>query len=207
MLFSIPFFFEAQRQLLSSLSVVDAPVRTSVPALSVPSAGDDGTPLLPLGEAVSQAAEAGVEGLRQVLSAFTASMTALGSSSNAMFAQVAAALASERAVRVTGLALTTPWRPSRQNRAQSATYASWQEAWTEPFSFSPFTAMWFGNSGRPNPWTAFTQAFDMWAGLWTCSSLLRETSYSTPSRNQSLSIFPVPGFSWGFNWDPGISYA
>jgi hypothetical protein len=206
MLFFMPFFLPTAHQSSPSLSSpARAPRLTALPMLPAPNAkktaGD--ASFSPFGEVVSQAAEAGVESLRQVLSVFSASMTALGSASNAAFAQVAAALATERAARATASAFGTAC-PIPAG-LQAAAYTPWQEAWTDPFSFSPFTAMWFGNSWLTNPWSAFAQAFDMWAGLWAPPSLLRDIGYGMPARNQQHSMtVSVPGFSLGFTWDPRL---
>lgn len=87
----------------------------------------------------------GVDLLRQVISAFTSSLTALGNRANALFAQLTAALAFDRVARDTvtfvnsafsGFGLSSGARPSpfgafRMNPAQA------------PMSFSPFLMQGF----------------------------------------------------------------
>jgi hypothetical protein len=136
--------------------------------------------------------------LHRSIAALTSSLTALGNSANALFAQVASALALDRVTSDAAAFINAafggfgaplagqpsfgfPWAPFAQNLP----------------SFSPqsFMAPW-----AIDPWTAFAESFEFWTKMW-----MPMAPQSNPqSRSADSSPFttkgPTPGaFSWAFS--------
>ena len=90
-----------------------------------------------------------VDLLRQTITAFTSSLTALGNAANALFAQTAAVLATDRVARDAVGFLNGNWSFGAQKNPMSpfGPYRQMQD----PMSFSPFLTQGF-NPTAFNPW-------------------------------------------------------
>jgi hypothetical protein len=108
-----------------------------------------------------------VDLLRGSISTFSQSLTAISSRANALFTQVAAALAFDRIARDSmaffQAAMAGFGAPSAR---QSAFGFSWPSQQQEPMSFSPML-QGFTNPGAGNPWAAISQGLDFWTQLLT----------------------------------------
>lgn len=156
----------------------------------------------PFGKAVASVAGIGVEALRRVLSSITASLTALGNRANLLFAQVAAALAYDRAIRDMAAAFSG-WQVSRSLVPHPAA-GFWpmqpaSQAASVPFEMPPLNP-WLGNYWAANTWIAFEQACDFWMRLTGWFLLfgypMRQNLYHQP---QTMAA-SAPGFGWSFSW-------
>jgi hypothetical protein len=145
-----------------------------------------------------------VDLLRQVISAFTSSLTALGNRANALFAQLTAALAFDRVGRDTasfintafsGFGLPSGARPSpfgafRPNPVQDA------------MSFSPFLMQGF-NPSAMNPWAALSEGMNFWTSMWMPAAPQRNPfsfGNNTAASPFTAKVTTPGGFSWGFAW-------
>ena len=145
-----------------------------------------------------------VDLLRQVISAFTSSLTALGNRANALFAQLTAALAFDRVGRDTmsfintafsGFGLPSGARPSpfgafRLSPVQDA------------MSFSPFLMQGF-NPLAMNPWAALSESMNAWTSIWMPATPQRNPfsfGSNTAASPFTTKISTPGGFSWGFSW-------
>ena len=140
-----------------------------------------------------------VDLLRQAITAFTSSLTALGNRANALFAQLTALLAFDRAARdsmafvnnaLSGFGLPKVSSPFGLYPGQN------------PMSFSPFM-MGNINPFAINPWATFTESMNFWTSLWMPAAQQRNP-YSFGG-NASASPFMAKvstpgGFTWGFAW-------
>jgi hypothetical protein len=150
-----------------------------------------------LADAVSQAGSLAVELLKRALSSMTSSLTALGNHANALFSQVAAALAYERMARETASFLGAFWPGFAQPRA----LPSFAGPWIAPAGPPLFAC--FGlpqkqlTPALPNPWGAFTEAFDMWTSLWAPAAA-PQRRHSSGTTSPVTATFGVPGFTWSF---------
>lgn len=111
------------------------------------------------GEA-SDLASLGVEIIRQSLATLTSSLTALGTRTNALFAQVAAGLALDRATRATAAAFGTYAQP--RTAPHALTFGFPLQA---PAAAFPAVPESFFNPWQGNPWTPFAQMLDFWAKI------------------------------------------
>lgn len=171
---------------------------------SKPWAPDRGTsaktlPLLPVpAKAAKRERDLGdfvVDLLRQVISAFTSSLTALGNNANAYFAQVSAALAMDRAGRST-MQLFAP----RAGFGMPGTRPVAQQGF-DPMSFSPMLTQGF-NPLAMNPWAVFTESLNFWASLWMPPfAQPAASSHGKTSATPFMTKISTPyGFSFGFSW-------
>ncbi len=140
-------------------------------------------PLLPVSRAYRSAggdvtpdiATIGVDFIRQALAALTSSLTALGSRTNALFAQVAAGLALDRAARATAAAFGDSMPPA------------------PIFPFTPQTP--FLNPWQGDPWAAFAQGLEFWMKLWVPAAAQR-----SPYSSITASPAQVAALPWGSVW-------
>ncbi len=149
-----------------------------------------------------------VDLLRQTLSAFTTSLTALGNQANALFAQLTAALAFDRITRDTtafidkalaGFGLPSMARPSPFGAFRMSPMQ-------DPMSFSPLLTGNFNPLGA-NPWAAFAEGMNFWTSLWMPAASQRNSfnpfnpfGGSTPASPFMTKVSAPGGFTWGFSW-------
>ena len=181
MFFFFPFVAEGQASPVARQS----PRAAALPLLPVPRAS---RPSEPRGDVAPDLPTIGVDLVRQAMAAFTSSLTALGSRTNALFAQVAAGLALDRAARATaaafggGLPGIAPYAP----RAVSLG-SPWQIP-TPAFPFAPqapFMTLW-----PEDPWVAFAQSIDFWAKLWIPAAAQRSAHPSLAASPASIGTLP-----------------
>lgn len=135
-----------------------------------------------------------VDFLRQTITAYTSSLTALGNAANALFAQATAAFAMERAGRNAASLFGPAWFGFAAPRAQGFGAS---RSMQDPMSFSPLLMQGF-NPWAMNPWGAFAEGLNFWASLWMPAP---------PQRSAKLPVAPFMakvstpnGFTWGFSW-------
>jgi|SRR5208337_918005 len=148
-----------------------------------------------IGNAIFEAGQFAVDLLRRALGSFTSSLTALSSRANALFAQVAANLAFERAMRDTAASFGVSWPGFGQQQPQSGFAPG---TWYKATPLSPFALPGFPmNPWAANPWSFFTEAVDMWASFWLPSAApQRRSPYGSPAPLTATA--GLPGFSWSF---------
>jgi hypothetical protein len=155
-----------------------------------------------LGDKRSDIAELSVDLVRRALISFTASLTALGSRTNALFAQTAAALALDRATRDTASSFGLSWpgfgSPALRPACLDGTWLgqSRNSIFLPPFVFQGLTNPW-----ASNPWNVLTEALDAWMKFWAPGAA-EPRPYSYGARKAAAPIttnFPMPGHSW-FTW-------
>jgi hypothetical protein len=142
--------------------------------------------------------------LRQTISAFTSSLTALGNRANALFAQVAAALAFDRVARDAAAFFNGAWfgfgsRPSRPDIFQSG----WRPQTQDPMSFSPFAMQGLWNPWAANPWDAVNEGLKFWTNLWAPSPQQRNAHAfggAKAANPYTATVSGPGGFTWGFSW-------
>jgi len=151
----------------------------------------------------SDFADFGVDLLRQVISAFTTSLTALGNQANALFAQLTAALAFDRVARDTvtfinsafsGFGLPSGARPSPFGAFRTSSAP-------DPMSFSPLLTQGF-NPLAMNPWAALTEGMNFWTSLWMPAAPQRNpfSFGNNAPASPFMTKVSTPGGSWGFFW-------
>ncbi len=124
-------------------------------------------------DAFSLARSLAAELLKRALSSMTSSLTALGNYANALFCQIAAALAYERIARETASFFGAFWPGFAQPKPQVGFAGPWF-----PSAAAPPLAC-FGLAGRqpapylPNPWGTHTEALGIWTSLWMPTTSLR----------------------------------
>ena len=135
-----------------------------------------------------------VDFLRQTITAFTSSLTALGNAANALFAQATAAFAMDRAGRDAASLFRPTWFGFAAPQAQGFGASRLMQ---DPMSFSPLLTQGF-NPLAMNPWGAFAEGLNFWASLWMPAA---------PQRSSKLPVAPFMakvstpnGFTWGFSW-------
>ncbi len=148
--------------------------------------------------AVAEAGNLAVDLLKRALSSMASSMTALGNHANALFTQVAAALAYERMARDAASFFGMFWPGLAQPRQQLGFAGPWIAPAPQPPLFACFglpglqTNPWPLNPW-PNPWGALTESLDMWTSVWApAKPPQRRSSHGAPS----TATFALPGFSW-----------
>jgi hypothetical protein len=158
-------------------------------------------PLLPVSRAYRAAggdvspdiATIGVDFIRQALAALTSSLTALGSRTNALFAQVAAGLALDRAARATAAAFGDSMPGIAPYAPQAVSFGI---PWQVPAPIFPFTPQTpFINPWQGDPWAAFAQGLDFWMNLWVPAAAQR-----SPYSSITASPAPVAALPWGSVW-------
>lgn len=146
------------------------------------------------GGAIAEVGNMAVELLRRALTSLATSLTALGSRANAFFAQLAAALAFDRAARDTAASFGMSWPPFGQPLPQTGfATGPWFAPLQAPFQTSPFGVPGFStDSLSGNPWAPFTEAFESWTSLWMpAPAPQRRTAPSSPARSQPRSLCPA----------------
>ncbi len=179
-----------------SLPMLPAPASREVRNIARP--GKDGP-----GNAIFEAAQIAMDLLRRAIAALTSSLTALGSRTSALFAQVSANLAFDRAARDTASSFGMSWPGSvLQGAGTGFDPAGWFAPFQQP---APVSA--FGFPGIPanpfagNPFSLFTEALDMWTGF-----LMPAAPPKRPAPNTHAVPAPAtatitfPGGSWSFTW-------
>ncbi len=142
-----------------------------------------------------------VDLLRQTLSAITSSLTALGNRANALFAQVAAALAFDRVARDTASFIGAAWSGFGAPQARPSFFGAPMGQPQDPMSFSPFLTQGF-NPLSINPWAAFAEGISFWTNMWMPAAPKRKSgSFSGSPATPFMAKVSTPnGFSWGFAW-------
>jgi hypothetical protein len=139
-----------------------------------------------------------VDLLRQTLTAFTSSLTALGNAANALFAQTTTALAVNRLARDTAALFDPAWFGFGAPRASTSSFGSYRQA-QDPMSFSPFLTQGF-NPWASNPWAAFAEGLNFWTNLWMPAAPQRSSFGNTPTTPFMAKVSAPNGFTWGFSW-------
>ena len=140
----------------------------------------------------------GVDLIRQTISAFTSSLTALGNQANALFAQVAAALAFDRVSRDTVSFMNGAWAGFGAPKARTSLFGSWPSQTPDPMSFSPFLTQGF-NPMAANPWAAFAEGMNFWKNLWMPGTPQRNP-YAFGSSTPATPFMTKVSTPWGFSW-------
>jgi hypothetical protein len=141
--------------------------------------------------------------IRQTISAFTSSLTALGNSANALFRQVAAALAFDRIARDTLAFIEAAWAGFGIPRGGPASFgfAGFPQGGQDPMSFSPLLSQFSKPWANGNPWGALTEGFNFWTKLWAPAQTNPFFGGSSRTPSPLSAKVSVPGgFSWGFGW-------
>ncbi len=175
------------------------PRSKALPLLPRPqSARAEVRPEFALAGAVSVAGSLAVDLLKRALTAIASSMTALGNRANALFAQVAGALAFERMAREAAPFFGMFWPGFARPKPQSGFAGPWIAPAQEP----PLLAF-FGLPGLQanpwplNPWGMFADAAGMWSSVWLPSTTpQRRSPYGAPA--PVTATFAMPGCSFSF---------
>ena len=147
--------------------------------------------------AILEAGSAAVDLLKRTLAAMASSMTALGNRGNALFGQVAAALAYQRIARDTASFWGMFWPGFAQGVPRNGFAAPWIAPVPEPALFGCFGLPGWGARPWPfDPLGAFTQAAGMWARTFAAAAPQRRSTYGAPA--PVTATFAFPGFSWTF---------
>jgi hypothetical protein len=153
---------------------------------------------------ISDFGDFAVDFLRQMISAFTSSLTALGNRANALFGQLTAALAFDRVARDTVTFINSTFSGfGLPSGARPSPFGAFRATPTQdPMSFSPFLMQGF-NPLAMNPWAAFAEGMNFWTSMWMPAAP-RRNPYSF-GNNTAASPFMTKvstpgGFSWGFSW-------
>jgi hypothetical protein len=145
-----------------------------------------------IANAISEAGQLTVDLLKQALGSLTSSMTALGNRANALFAQIAAALAFDRIARDTASFFGMVWPGLGALPRPLAFAGPWTAAFPNAAPYFSFGAPGNG-AAAANPWTLFTEAANMWTSFWLPSSL------AAPTRPAPVTPTSwVPGFALSF---------
>ncbi len=142
--------------------------------------------------------------LQQTISMFTSSLTALGNRANALFAQVAAALAFDRVARDAASFGQMAWFGFGAPQAPRPTIfgSPWLQQPQAPHPYSPFMMQSFVNPFAANPWAAFSEGLNIWTNLWLPAAPQRRPN-SSAGRAPSpftATVSAPGGFTWGFSW-------
>jgi hypothetical protein len=195
MFYVFPFALEPAARAVSRR----VPLYKALPLLPAPqSARTRAQPENGFAGAVAGAGNLAVDLLKRALSSMASSMTALGNHANALFTQVAAALAYERMARDAASFFGMFWPGLAQPRQQPSFAGSWIAPALQPPLFAcfglpgPQANPWPLNPW-PNPWGTLTGPLDMWTSLWAPAK--------APQRGRSrgapvTATFALPGFSW-----------
>ncbi len=185
------FFFPFTTELAAAPASRKPPLFKPLPLLPAPKSAVEDS----LGGAVSQAAQVAVDFLKQALSSLTSSMTALGNRANALFAQVAAALAFDRLARDTASFFGMFWPGLAKSWPRSG-FAGPLIAPTPEFSLYPSFGFpsFSGNPRAGNPWALFTESAAMWTSFLVPATSPRRSSYYAPA--PVTTTFALPGCTW-----------
>jgi hypothetical protein len=149
-----------------------------------------------LASAVSSAGNLAVDLLKKALSSIASSMTALGNRANALFSQVAAALAFDRMARQAASLFEMFWPGFALPKPQMGFAGPWTAPALQQPLFAGFGLPGFQASPTPlNPWGAVTEALDMWTNIWApAKAPQRRSTYGTAA--PVTTTFAFPGFAW-----------
>jgi hypothetical protein len=161
MFFFLPFIAAPEP---ASASVLQRTVLPLLPASRTARAGQPAEAGLP--GAISEAGNAAVSLLKRALASMASSMTALGNRANALFGQVAAALAFQRMARQTAELFGAFWPGFAQGTPRYGFAAPWMGLAPQPGLSGSFGLPGFDANLWPlNPLNAVNQALGMWAGF------------------------------------------
>lgn len=139
--------------------------------------------------------------LRQTISGFSSSLTALGNQANALFVQVAAALAFDRVARDTAAFLQAAWGGFGVPGARQAPFGfSWPGQSQDPMSFGSFPMQSFMTPWATNPWAMFTEGMNFWVSLWTPAAPFGSPYSHAPANPFTTMVSGPGGLKWGFSW-------
>lgn len=137
-----------------------------------------------------------VDLVRKTITAFTASLTALGNAANALFAQLTATLSWDRVARDNATFLGGVFGAQK---AQGLSFFPYRPDLQDPMAFSPLLTQGF-NPFAINPWTAFAEGLNFWASLWMPAAAQRVSQRNAPPQNFMAKVSTPNGFTWGFSW-------
>jgi hypothetical protein len=145
----------------------------------------------------------GVDLLREVISAFTSSLTALGNQANALFAQLTAALAFDRVARDTVTFMNSAFSGfGQQPGARPSPFGAFGASPTQdPMSFSPILQGL--NPSAMNPLAAFAEGMKFWTSMWMPAAPQRNPfafGNNTAASPFMTKVSTPGGLSWGFAW-------
>jgi len=188
------FFFPFNTESQSSLNGGGASNAKTLPFLPVPASARTNPRRT---ERAGDFGDFSVDLLRQTIAAFTASLTALGNAANALFAQTAAVLATDRVVRDAAGFLNGNWFGAQKNpMSPFGTYRQMQD----PMAFSPFLTQGF-NPMAFNPWGAFAEGMNFWASMGMPAAPRRNPFGNAPGATPFMAKVSAPnGLTWGFSW-------
>jgi hypothetical protein len=137
--------------------------------------------------------------LHRTIAGFSSSLTALSNSANALFAQVASALAFDRMTRDGAAFINAAFSGFGAPLARQSPFgfASAPQMQGMPFSPMSFLAPW-----AINPWAAFGGGLDFWTKMWMPAEPQR-SSWSPPPPPAPAAfktkVSTPGGFSWAFS--------
>jgi hypothetical protein len=133
--------------------------------------------------------------LHRSAAAFASSLTALGNHANALFAQVAAALALDRATRDAATFIDAAFSGFGAQHAPQSVFSFAPHPQGMPSSPQSFMTPW-----AIDPWAAFAQGLDFWTNMWMPAAPQRNT-WSRPSAPSAFTtkVSTPGGFSWAFS--------
>jgi hypothetical protein len=157
-------------------------------------------------DAVSYTGNAGVDMIKQIIGAFTSSLTTLGSRTNVLFTQVAAALAFDRMMRQTASMFGMGFAAFGMPQPQPPFAGGFWQAPAQPaMPFSPFSFFglplnpWMAappaaKPSTPNPMSAFTDMLSQWTNMWTsAASQSKPAPFASSSRPPHTTTISLPG--------------
>jgi len=139
-----------------------------------------------------------VDLLQRTMAAFTSSLTALGNAANALFAQTAAVLATDRVARDAAGFLNGNWFNFGAQKNPMSPFGAYRQM-QDPMAFSPFLTQGF-NPMAFNPWGAFAEGMNFWASMWMPAAQPRSPFRSTPAAPFMAKVSAPNGLTWGFSW-------
>ncbi len=193
------FFFPYTTELPAAPASRKLPRYGALPLLPAPRSAFQRPGEISFGATVSQAGEFAVDFLKQALNSLTSSMTALGNRANALFAQIAAALAFERLARDTASFFGMFWPGFASPWPQTGAAGAWLAPTPQPALLSAFGLPGFAsNPWAGNPWALFTESAAMWTSFLMPAAPQRPSFYNAPA--PVTSAFALPGCAWNFTF-------
>jgi hypothetical protein len=148
--------------------------------------------------AVAEAGRIALDLLRRALTSIMSSLTALGSRANALFAQIAASLAFERAARETAASFGPKFFEQRWPRGDLGNGA-WSPLLASMSRFSPGLPTFGMNPWAENPWTLFANTMEAMTNFWLPQAAPRRGGPSATPAPVTVS-FALPGCAWSFTF-------
>ncbi|MGO9543350.1 MAG: hypothetical protein ACLPPF_00930 [Rhodomicrobium sp.] len=192
------FFFPFAAEPASAPASREVPQVRSLPTLSaLPGSRNEARPKTGNGVNVfSDAVQAAVDLLRRAIGSLTASFTALGSRTSALFAQLSANFAFDRAARDMASSFGLSWPGfGLQNPLSGFERNLWSAPAQNPASPFGFPALAMIPLAG-NPFSVFTEAVDMWTNLWMPAATPKRPAVPAPA----TATVAFPGGSWSFTW-------